>query len=71
MLIQHLDWLHSFAQAIDPFSTGTGPIGLSNAANEEAIRAAYRDQYPRLQQIKAKYDPKNFFCGNYNIPPKF
>lgn len=66
----HLDWLHSFAHAIDPFAAGTGPIGLSNAASAEAVRAAYRDQYPKLQQIKARYDPRNLFCHNYNIPPK-
>ncbi|MEI9977576.1 MAG: FAD-binding oxidoreductase [Edaphobacter sp.] len=66
----HLNWLHSFARAIDPFASGTGPIGLSNATTEDAIRAAYRNQYPRLQQIKARYDPNNLFCHNYNIPPK-
>src|SRR6202012_5022064 len=43
---QHLGWLHSFAQAIDPFTSGTGPIGLSSASTDEAVRAAYRDQYP-------------------------
>ncbi len=66
----HLNWLRSFAKAVNPFSSGTGPLGLSNAAGEEAIRAAYRGQYPKLQQIKAKYDPKNLFCHNYNISPK-
>jgi FAD/FMN-containing dehydrogenase len=66
----HLEWLHSFAEAVAPFVSGTGPIGLSNAADEEAVRAAYRNQYPKLQHIKAKYDPKNVFCHNYNIPPK-
>ncbi len=66
----HLEWLRSFGQAIDTLAAGTGPIGLSNASTEEAIRAAYRDQYPRLQQIKTQYDPTNLFCHNYNIPPK-
>jgi FAD/FMN-containing dehydrogenase len=66
----HLDWLHSFVKAAEPFTAGTGPIGLSSAAGEEAVREAYRGQYPRLQQIKAKYDPRNVFCHNYNIPPR-
>jgi FAD/FMN-containing dehydrogenase len=66
----HLDWLHSFIQAIDPFAGGTGPIGLSNAVGEEAVRAAYRGQYPRLQQMKSTYDPGNLFCHSYNIPPQ-
>jgi FAD/FMN-containing dehydrogenase len=66
----HLDWLHSFTRAIDPFAAGTGPIGLSSANGEEAVRSAYRGQYSRLQQIKRDYDPGNVFCHNYNILPK-
>ena len=65
----HLQWLHSFGRALDPFAAGPGPIGLSNAIDEADVRAAYRGQYARLQQIKAKYDPKNLFCHNYNIRP--
>lgn len=65
----HLRWLRSFSQAVDPFTAGTGPIGLSSASNNEAVRAAYRNQYPRLQQIKTEYDPMNVFRHNYNILP--
>jgi FAD/FMN-containing dehydrogenase len=31
--------------------------------------AAYRDNYPRLAQIKTKYDPSNLFRVNQNIKP--
>lgn len=65
----HLEWLRSFAKAIDPFTTGTGPIGLSSAPNSAEVRAAYRTQYPRLQHVKTKYDSGNVFCHNYNVPP--
>ena len=36
---------------------------------EERVKAAYRDNYARLAQIKAKYDPHNFFHVNQNIQP--
>jgi hypothetical protein len=37
---------------------------------EERIKATYRDNYDRLAEIKAKYDPENFFSVNQNIKPK-
>jgi hypothetical protein len=33
------------------------------------VKAAYRDNYPKLAEIKAKYDPGNLFRVNQNIKP--
>jgi FAD/FMN-containing dehydrogenase len=35
----------------------------------EMARAAYGENFARLSQIKAKYDPDNLFRMNINIPP--
>ena len=32
-------------------------------------RSAYGANYRRLQELKTKYDPKNFFRMNQNIRP--
>jgi FAD/FMN-containing dehydrogenase len=36
---------------------------------EEMVKSAYRDNYPRLAEIKKKYDPNNLFRNNQNIKP--
>ncbi len=36
---------------------------------QERVRAAYRENYARLSEIKAKYDPQNLFHVNQNIKP--
>jgi FAD/FMN-containing dehydrogenase len=36
----------------------------------DRVKATYRDNYGRLQEIKRKYDPNNFFRINQNIDPE-
>ena len=36
---------------------------------DDRIRATYGDNFERLQEVKAKYDPENFFHVNQNIEP--
>ena len=42
---------------------------LADDERGEPVAAAYGPNYRRLQQIKAKYDPDNFFRNNHNITP--
>jgi FAD/FMN-containing dehydrogenase len=57
-------------EQIRPFSTGGNYINFQ-LADDDAMRveAAYGGNYPRLQRIKAAYDPDNLFRVNRNIVP--
>jgi FAD/FMN-containing dehydrogenase len=51
------------------FAAGRYVNYLDDDEAGDPVAAAYGPNYRRLQQIKAKYDPKNFFRMNQNIQP--
>ena len=42
---------------------------LMDDEGQERVRTTYRENYDRLAEIKAKYDPDNLFHVNQNIRP--
>jgi hypothetical protein len=43
--------------------------GSARALEQDRLRAAYGGNADRLRQVKATYDPDNFFRRNHNIEP--
>jgi len=62
-------WSKEYRRALLPFSAGGGYVNMMMDEGQERVRAAYRDNYARLEQVKAKYDPQNLFRLNQNIQP--
>jgi FAD/FMN-containing dehydrogenase len=63
-------WAKDYFAALHPMNTGGGYVNFMMEDEGRArIRAAYGKNYERLTQVKAKYDPLNFFRVNQNIPP--
>lgn len=62
-------WTKDYGQALQPFSTGGAYVNFMMEEGDKRVKATYRDNYPRLVQIKKKYDPDNFFRINQNIKP--
>ncbi|SHF57044.1 FAD/FMN-containing dehydrogenase [Fodinibius roseus] len=62
-------WARDYWEAIHPYSAGAAYLNFMMEEGEERIRATYGDNYERLQEIKARYDPDNFFRVNQNITP--
>jgi hypothetical protein len=63
-------WGRAYWQAIHPFNLESGYVNF--LMDDEAagrVQATYGENYPRLQAVKAVYDPDNVFRVNQNIAP--
>jgi FAD/FMN-containing dehydrogenase len=60
-------WSKAYWNALHPYSAGGAYVNMIMDEGLDRVQAAYRDNYPRLAQIKAKYDPNNLFRVNQNI----
>ena len=63
-------WTVDYHEALHPYSAGGAYVNMMMDEGQERVRASYRDNYERLSEIKAKYDPANTFRVNQNIQPK-
>lgn len=63
-----VNWAHEFYTATEPFSTGGVYVNFISEGDDR-VRSAYGTNYDRLTQVKAKYDPDNFFRLNQNVQP--
>jgi FAD binding domain/Berberine and berberine like len=61
-------WCKEYWEALHPYSAGGAYVNFMMDEGQDRVQATYRDNYKRLASIKKKYDPKNFFRVNQNIP---
>jgi FAD/FMN-containing dehydrogenase len=67
---QCIKWVRETYAAMQPFvGSGRYVNYLDDDEPGDPAAAAYGPNYRRLQQLKAKYDPGNFFHMNQNIRP--
>jgi FAD/FMN-containing dehydrogenase len=62
-------WGRAYWEEQHPYSAGGGYINFMMDEGEDHVKATYADNFKRLSQIKAKYDPTNLFRVNQNIKP--
>jgi FAD/FMN-containing dehydrogenase len=65
----HIEWVRGLWQAMRPYASGGVQPNFLGEEGDERVRAAYGDNYPRLVEVKRRYDPTNFFRMNQNIAP--
>lgn len=66
---QMISWAKTYSEALHPYTAGGAYINMIMDEGQERVKAAYRDNYKRLVEIKNKYDPTNLFHVNQNIKP--
>ena len=63
-------WAKDYWEALHPYGAGGGYVNfMMEGEGEDRIRGTYQGNFDKLVQIKAKYDPDNFFRVNQNIRP--
>ena len=62
-------WVKDFDAAIAPHSQGGGYINFASADDQSKVAENFGVNYPRLQEVKRRYDPDNLFHLNQNIRP--
>ena len=63
-------WVRQTFAAMRPFlAPGRYVNYLDDEESGDPVAAAYGSNLARLQQLKARYDPENFFHMNQNIRP--
>lgn len=63
-------WVRNASDALAPFGTGARYVNFLADEGEAGVRSAYESEtYTRLENLKGKYDPTNFFHLNQNIRP--
>ena len=63
-------WARDFWQGSYPYSVGAGYSNFMMKEEDNKVKATFGENYERLTEIKAKYDPDNLFQHNQNIKPK-
>ena len=62
-------WVRDYWSALHPLSAGGAYVNFMMDEGQDRVRATYRDNYPRLTEVKRRWDPGNLFRMNQNIRP--
>jgi FAD/FMN-containing dehydrogenase len=66
---KHIAWARGLSDALKPYSSGHYLMNYLNDETPDVVRRAFGSNYPRLVELKTKYDPTNFFSLNQNVQP--
>jgi FAD binding domain/Berberine and berberine like len=65
----HVKWTRDLADAMKPYASDGIYLNFIADEGHDRVVSSYGPHYERLVALKDKYDPKNVFRLNQNIPP--
>jgi len=65
----NIKWVRDYYAATAPLSEEGGYINFMAGDDQDRVKANYRGNYPRLVDVKRRYDADNLFRVNQNIKP--
>ena len=66
---KHVAWARDLSDALEPYSSGGYLLNFGSEESQAAIKTAFGSNHARLAELKAKYDPTNFFSLTQNVLP--
>ncbi len=66
---RNIRWVRDCYNDLRPHSEAAGYVNAMSDYDQDQVRSNYGQNYNRLAQLKAKYDPQNLFQLNQNITP--
>ena len=66
---KNINWIRELYEKMKPFASGGTYSNFLDKDDDNKVKASFGSNYERLQQVKRKYDPNNFFSNNQNIKP--
>lgn len=66
----NIGWVRNLFAALRPSMTPGVYVNFMSGDEQDRVAEAYRERWDRLVQVKAQYDPGNFFRLNQNIAPR-
>ena len=64
-----IGWVREFHEAVAPFSTDRVYSNYLDQDEDDRVADAYAENYERLAELKAEWDPDNLFSRNQNVAP--
>lgn len=64
-----INWAKNYWSDMHPYSMGGAYVNFMMEEGTDRVKASYGENYKKLAQVKAKYDPDNLFRVNQNIKP--